>query len=148
METLLCSGKSIFAAQRISYDNKIAAGGLILSRSLLQWDFLTGDFISWHPGILAAMAEYTTICAWNKCYTFANILQAPILILNLTIFESQWNVDSNDILSIWKYFHVRVEYIYVLKIRHSAHSNQWGTNAKKYPKQPLPFGACEPPCKT
>jgi len=26
-------------------------------------------------GTLAAMAEYATICAWNKCYIFGNILQ-------------------------------------------------------------------------
>jgi len=26
------------------------------------------DFISWHHGCLAAMAEYATICAWNNCY--------------------------------------------------------------------------------
>jgi len=43
------------------------------------------DFISWHPGCLAAMAEYVTICASNKRYIFANILQTPTSILNLTI---------------------------------------------------------------
>jgi len=34
METLLRGGKNIFAPQLISYDNKIAAGGLISSRNL------------------------------------------------------------------------------------------------------------------
>jgi len=45
-------------------------------------------------------------------------------------------------------FHVRVEYISVRKIRHSAHSNQWGVNAEKSPKQLLPLVAHEPPSNT
>jgi len=43
---------------------------------------------------------------------------------------------------------IRVKYISVQKIRHSAHSNQWGANAEKSPKQPLPLAACEPPSNT
>jgi len=38
-------------------------------------------------------------------------------------------------------FNVRVEYISVRKIRHSAHSNQW---RRKILKQPLPLGHVDP----
>jgi len=82
-----------------------------------------------------------------KSYIFANILQTPTSILNLTIFGKpmkcrfQWNLVHMEILST---FHVRVKYISVQKICNSAHSNQWGCKCRKIPKQPLPFGAHEP----
>jgi len=96
-------GKNIFAPWQISYDNKIAAGGLILSRNLpretIQRETLfhgTLDALLLWPNIWQSVPE--------MCYIFANISQTPTLILNLTIpSESQWNVDSNDILSIHKY---------------------------------------------
>jgi len=45
-------------------------------------------------------------------------------------------------------FHVRVEYISVRKIRHSAHSNHWRRTCLKIPKSALSFGAREPPSNT
>ena len=43
-------------------------------------------------------------CTWNECFILANFLQTPISTSNLTESpESQWNVDSNDVLSVRKY---------------------------------------------
>jgi len=50
-----------------------------------------------------------------------------------------------EILSI---FHVRVEYISVQKIRHSAHSNQRLLKCRKIPKEPLPLGLRGPSSNT
>jgi len=66
-EILLCVGKNIFTPWWILYDNKIATGGLISACNSPWGDFPTGDFISWQPGCLDAMAEYVTFCTWNKC---------------------------------------------------------------------------------
>ena len=47
----------------------------------------------------------STTCAWNKCYILAIFSQTPISTSNLTVFsESQWNVVSNDVLSVRKYY--------------------------------------------
>jgi len=76
IETLLHSGKSIFAPRRISFHNKITAGGLISSRNSLRGDFQIGDIISWHllnlAPCLAAIWTNGTIFAWTMGYIFAN----------------------------------------------------------------------------
>jgi len=114
-------------------------------------DFQTGDIISWHllslAACLAAIWTNETICAWNKGYIFANFAQTPTSTSNLTVsLESQWNVHSNDILSVRKYCQLFTYELntFLCKKCHSAHSDQQGANAKKSPKQPLPLGAREP----
>jgi len=95
------------------------------------------EFILWHPGCLAALAEHATNCAWNKCYIFANIS-----------LESQWNEDSNDILSIRKccqLFTYESNKFLCKKYVILPIQNNGDANAEKSSKQPLPFGACELP---
>jgi len=53
-----------------------------------------------------------------------------------TSSESQWNVDSNDVLSVWKYYQL---FTHEWKIRHSDHSNQWGCKCQKIPKSAPSF---------
>jgi len=63
---------------------------------------------------------------------------------NLTVSsESQWNVDSNDILSIWKYcqLFMHTSNTFLFKI---CHWNQWANWGKQPQKLPLPLEACEP----
>jgi len=82
----------IFAPWRISYDNKIAR---FSSRNSPRGDF--------HPACLAAIWTNRTICAWNKGYIFVNFTQTPTSTSNLsTSLESQWNIESKDILSVRK----------------------------------------------
>jgi len=57
----------MLAPQRIVFHNKIADGGLILSRNSPRGDFQTGDIISWHllnlAVCLAAIWTNGMICA-------------------------------------------------------------------------------------
>jgi len=81
-------------------------------------------------------------------YIFANCSQTPASTSNLsTSSETQWNVDSNN-TEILSTFHVRVEYISVWKIYHSAHSNQWGHKCWKIPKTAPSFWGTWIPSKT
>jgi len=58
------------------------------------------------------------------CYIFVHFSSTPTSILNLTISsESQWNIDSNDVLSIRKYSQLFTQKSNAM--HHSVHSNQW-----------------------
>jgi len=76
-----------------------------------------------------------------NCYIFAKCSQTPASTLNLsTSSESQWNVDSNNLLSIRKYYQLFMyksntflcEQYVILPIQTNG-----GANAEKSPKQPL-----------
>ena len=65
----------------------------------------------WQHNVIAAVTKPKH---QKQCYIFVHFYLTPTSILNLTIpSESQWNIDYNDILSIWKYSQLftRVKYI-------------------------------------
>jgi len=82
---------------------------------------------------------------------FANCSQKPASTSNLSKSpESQWNVDSNNVLSIWKYYqfftHESNTFLCEKYVILPILTN--GVQMPKIPKQPLPFGEREPPSKT
>jgi len=106
---------------------------------------------SWHllnpAACLAAVWTNWTICTWNKlhfCKFCANLninLELDCIFVKPMKRRLQWYLVHTEILST---FHVRVKDISVRKIPHSAHSNQWGTNAENSAKQSLLLEACGP----
>jgi len=82
----------------------------------------------------------------HDCYISAYFLQTPLSTSNLTIYtESQWTVDSNNILSVRKYSHVFThESNTFLFQKYAIQIN--GT--EKSPKPPLALGARGPPNNT
>jgi len=87
-----------------------------------------------------------------SCYIFANCSQTPASTSNLTSsLESQWNIDSNDILSLRKYCQLFThelntflgEQYIILPIQMNG-----GANTEKSQKQPNLFEARGPPSNT
>jgi len=75
---------------------------------------------------------------------FWKLLANPNTILNLTVsLESQWNVDCNDILSMWKccQLFMHDSNTFLLKIRHW---NQRANGDKTPLKSPVRFGHIDP----
>jgi len=106
-QRLLCSGKSIFAPRQISFDNKIAIGGLnfVMKFAVGRLSNKTLYFVALlNPAAcLAAMDEWDDLhLKW--VLIFPNFVQTPTLTSNLTVsLERQWNLDYNEILTIQKY---------------------------------------------
>ena len=77
----------------------------------------------------------STTCGWYECYISANFSQTPTLTLNWLSWESQWNVDSNDILCIWKYcqLFVHKSNTFLLMNTPLKPVGQWGTQPQNPP---------------
>ena len=82
----------------------------------------------------------------HECYIFANFSQIPTSISHLTVSsESQWNVDSNDMLCVWKYYQP-FTYQSNTFLCQNMHSAQFRPMGAKNLETAHSLGAYGPPC--
>jgi len=86
----------------VDLESGVAAECWVLVQKNCKWQFLEfpNGNSRWPCRACCRNGHFACV----KCYIFVLFSSTPISILNLTISsESQWNIDSNDILSVRKY---------------------------------------------